>query len=107
MTLKVLTCDIKLKMILLRCFNILEIVGLEIVAALIMLGIMSLMGNSVNACTAYNCTKRCNVVDLHLPLGRNTFALSDVNGKIETTVYGKAVEMKTGKIIPVLRCLFD
>jgi hypothetical protein len=99
MTLKVLTCDnINLKTILFRCFNILEIIGLEIMAALLMLGMMRLMGNSVDAYIAFNCTKRCKFVESYLPSEPNTFALSDVNGEIETTVYGKTVEMETGKI---------
>ncbi len=66
-----------------------------------MMGTESLIGNPV---TAYDCTKRSNVVYSYSLQDPNACATSDGNAVIETTVYGENFQMKAISIIPIFRC---
>jgi hypothetical protein len=72
-------------------------------AALIMLGLMSLMGSPVGAFTAYNCMNKSNVVESYSLLEADMGAGSNRNREIKTTVYGDIVQIKQDRIIPDFR----
>ncbi len=63
-----------------------------------------LMRNPVAAFTAYDCSNRSNVVESYSLLEPDACANMGRDGEVETTVYGKIVEIKQDRMIPVFWC---
>jgi hypothetical protein len=67
--------------------------------------LMCLMVSSVEGFTAYDCSNRRNVVEAYSLLEPDTYANMGKDGEVETTVYGKIVQIKQDRMIPVFRCV--
>jgi hypothetical protein len=63
-----------------------------------------LAGSPVEAFTAYDCTKRSNVVEAYSLLEPDACANMGRDGEVKTTVYGEIVQIKQDRMIPVFRC---
>jgi hypothetical protein len=72
-------------------------------AALLMMGLVSLIGCPINPFTAHKYT-RSNIVESHTPLEPDTCAATEGISEIKTVVYGEIVKMKQDRIIPVFHC---
>jgi hypothetical protein len=67
--------------------------------------LMCLMVSSVNGFTAYDCSNRTNVVEAYSLLEPDACANMGKDGEVKTTVYGKIVQIKQNRMIPVFRCV--
>jgi hypothetical protein len=62
-------------------------------------------GGPASAFTAYDCSNRSNVVESYSLLEPDACANTGKEGQVETTVYGKIMQIKHERMIPVFRCL--
>jgi hypothetical protein len=64
-----------------------------------------LMGSSVDAFIAYDCSNNTNVVESYSLLEPDACANMGKDGEVETSVYGKVAQVKQDRMIPVFRCM--
>jgi hypothetical protein len=64
-----------------------------------------LMVSSADGFTTYDCSNRSNVEEAYSLLEPDACANMGKEGEVETTVYGKIVQIKQDRMIPVFRCI--
>jgi hypothetical protein len=71
----------------------------------LVLMLLCLSGQAVEAFTAYDCSNRNNIVESYSLLEPDACANMGKEGEVETTVYGEIVQIKQDRMIPVFRCI--
>jgi hypothetical protein len=71
----------------------------------LVLMLLCLSGQAVEAFTAYDCSNRSNIVESYSLLEPDACANMGKEGEVETTVYGEIVQIKQDRMIPVFRCI--
>jgi hypothetical protein len=69
--------------------------------ALVMMGLVGLIGCPVNAFTTHKCTNRSNFVESHSLLEPDACVATDCNGEVKMTVYGEIVQIEQERITPI------
>jgi hypothetical protein len=72
--------------------------------AMIVLGLVGMLGRPAEAVMAYDCSSWSNIVESYSLLEPDACAVSDKTGEFETAVYGEIVQMKQDRIIPIFIC---
>ncbi len=67
----------------------------------LMLMFLCFLGQAVEGFTAYDCSKRSNIVESYSLLEPDACANMGKEGEVETTVYGEIVQIKQDRMIPV------
>jgi hypothetical protein len=67
--------------------------------------LLCFMGQVVEGFTAYDCPNRSNIAEAYSLLEPDACANMGKEGEVETTVYGKIVQIKQDRMIPVFRCI--
>jgi hypothetical protein len=71
----------------------------------LVLMLLCLSGQAVEAFTAYDCSNRSNIVESYSLLEPDACANMGKEGEVETMVYGEIVQIKQDRMIPVFRCI--
>jgi hypothetical protein len=67
--------------------------------------LLCITGQPSEGFTAYDCSNWSNIVEAYSLLEPDTCAKMGKEGEVETTVYGKIVQIKQDRMIPVFRCI--
>jgi hypothetical protein len=64
-----------------------------------------LVGSTVDAFIAYDCSNNTNLVEAYSLLEPDACANMGKDGEVETSVYGEVAQVKQDRMIPVFRCM--
>jgi hypothetical protein len=73
-------------------------------STLVMMDMISMIGNPANDFTTYDFMNRSNIIETYSLLEPDMCCASDSNREFKIIVYGKSMQMKQDRIIPVFMC---